>query len=574
MPPARLQRRRRVLGDGWPLFIGIPPGGMACTAAGMERMRLLASSDRSRAAVSGMSASESAARSSDETHSPMHSGGSRAKVILSGSGWQLLAQVAPLVVNLALTPYVIGALGAVAYGLWLVASALTSFFGQFDGGIQRSAHRYFALYAGRNDRMAATRLLVSLLLCIGVIAGCTLVPAFVASPWVADFFHAPPALHDDMVVLLRVLVVLVALGLARNLFAGVLFAHQRFVVTATTTLIGYAVYATVMVLTLSRGWGLRGAALAFVLQAVVATVLIVPSALRYLTRSGIGLISRAQLREFVGFAWRVQVSGLLTMLSFQGVMLLVGRLRPQDMPGFGPGATFAQQLRIMPTLTMRPIQSLLGQAVGARGAAGAVGDFADIQRVWVRTLCGWGVIGAPAAYYGVNLWLPLETDLPGQVAAAMLIAHVIALLPQALVQWLMLVGRPGYEMWSSFVNVVIILGLSAWLVPQLGVLAVPLAAIVANLLSLVVVTTLARRLPVRVPSPVRGVPWLWVVLGGVTASLLTTLMQRFILAQGIPQGPISLLLSALAAAPVAIGYALICLNMWATVRRWLNARRA
>lgn len=482
---------------------------------------------------------------------------SRASRLIRGSSWRVLAQLAPLFVNLALTPYVITTLGRVGYGLWLVASTLTQFIAHFDGGIGRSAQHYFAVLVGRDDPVGVTRLLTTLSLIVVCLGGVLLVPTSLFAPAIASFFSAPPEYADDTVFLLRVLLVLVGVGLLRNLFAAALHAHERFGLTSVSTLVSYVAYAAGMFLVLENGLGLRGVAYAFIAQHVVATFFIIPPALTHLTRRGVGLVPRAQLVDFARVSWRVQVSGIFSIASLQGVILVVGRLRPAQVPDFGPGATFAQQLKLIPMNGVAPIQAMLGRSVGVRGAVDAAAEFTQIQRMWVAAVSGWTVVGAPAAYIGVNVWLPLEGHLAGQVAAIMLVAHLLALLPQVLLQWLLLVERPQHEMWSSGLTVLVLVGLSLVLVPLVGALGAAIAAAVGQAVGLVLLLRAARGLEVRVPSPWSCVPWWQMLIAGALSAVSVWAISLPIDSAQLPAGGLGLLLCGAAAAPAMLLYTVL-----------------
>lgn len=475
-------------------------------------------------------------------------------MLLSGTAWQTLAQIAPLTVNLALTPYVIRTLGAVAFGLYIVTSTLGAFLGQFDGGIGRSAQRYFVLHAGTKDREGTTRLLATLLSIITVSTLAIFSLVFAFAPALVDFFHAPPELRDDMLFLFRVLIIGTGVALARNLFASILAAYQRFALTSLTWVAGYGVNAAGLVFVLSRGMGLRGIAYAFIAQQLFSTLTIIPSALPHLSRAGLRLLPRAQVREFFAFAWKVQVSGLVTLLGQQGTVLVVGRLAPLQVPYFGPGVTFAQQMRQLPVAAMRPIQSLLGRTLSGQGADAAVRQAAELQRVWAVFVCGWVVVGVPAVYVGVNIWLPLDSQMPGLVASIMLAGHLFALLPLITQIWAMLWGAPELEMRAGIVAVIVTLGLAIPSVSTFGAVAVAGASVIGQGAAYGYLLSAARRLPRPLPPMHAGLPWVAIALAAV-ASCLAAYGAGWASAQWhLPHGGIGLLLCALAAAPVLICY--------------------
>lgn len=487
--------------------------------------------------------------------------GSLAGRLIRGSSWRVIAMIMPLFVNLALTPYVITTLGRVGYGLWLVSTTLATLIAHFDGGIGRSAQYYFAILTGKGDATGLTRLLTTLACVAPLVSAVILAPAFILAPQIASFFQAPDRYADDMAFMLRWLFILMAVGLVRNLFASVLHAGERFGLSSLSTLLSYAAYAVGMVLVLSQGMGLRGVTYAFIAQHAVATFMIIPPALRYLNVSGIGFVSRAELIEVGKVSWRVQVSSLLSIASIQGVLLIVGRLRPLQVPDFGPGSQFAQQLRMIPMMGVAPVQAILGKTVGRLGAPGAAAEFAQLQRMWVRGITGWIFVGAPAAYVGVNVWLPLEGHLAGQVAAVMLAAQFFSLLPQVLVQWLLLLGKAQYEMWASVITVALLFAFSLALVPFMGAMGAAVGAVIGQLAGVLALVHAAHRLDTKVPNPLRVVPWWQAIVAGALSWVLTWEAGNLVNAGHLPDGGLGLLLTGAAAAPAML---IFLLMTWGT----------
>lgn len=501
---------------------------------------------------------------------------SLARRLVSASSWRILAQVAPLFVNLALTPYVITTLGLVAYGLWIVTTTLAAVIAHLDGGISRSAQYYFALLVGREDKVGLTRLLTTLSGAAVCVSGTVMLPAFLLASDIAEFFQAPPQYLADMAFLLRVFIVMVAFSLVRGLLVSVLHSHERFRLTSIANLVSYVLYAIAMVVALESGMGLRGMAYAFVVQHAVATLFIVPPALPHLSRRGIGFVSRSQLMDVIRVSWRIQVANLLWISSLQGVTLIVGRLRPLQVPDFGPGSTFAQQLKTIPLNAIAPVQAMLGRSMGAQGQQAALKDFTQLQRLWVRGVTGWVAVAIPAAYVGVNVWLPLEGDLAGRVAAIMLVAELFSLLPQVLMQWMLQVGRTQYEMWSMAATVAVVLGGSFALVPLVGAVGAAVAAVAGQLTGLVWMVLAARRLEVAVPSPLSSVPWWQAAVAGALSWAGAWAMEGLVQAGHAPDGGIGLLLCGAAAGPALLVYALLTWGpgtVLRTVRSRLPGRR-
>jgi hypothetical protein len=70
------------------------------------------------------------------------------------------AQIAPIVVSLALTPLLISTLGVDRFGIWSLALIALNTLASLDGGVSASLARFFAIHAARGDRADAGRLLL------------------------------------------------------------------------------------------------------------------------------------------------------------------------------------------------------------------------------------------------------------------------------------------------------------------------------------------------------------------------------------------------------------------------------
>ncbi|WP_432558152.1 polysaccharide biosynthesis C-terminal domain-containing protein [Granulicoccus sp. GXG6511] len=490
---------------------------------------------------------------------PARRGGARS--LLTGTGWQALSQILPLIVNLALTPYVIHGLGLGLYGIFLLVASLQIFLGSFDGGIGASAGRYFSIYAGRGDAVATTRLLCTLQVAVTGVSLALFAIVFWAAPAIVAFFPATDPDPAGAVLLLRVMVGISAVAQMRGLLAQVLYAHQRFAVSSTALLLGSVVYTIGVIWTVETGQGLTGIAWTFIGQQVVGSLIIVPSALRLLSRAGVGFVSKDLLKEFFQYAWKIQISGLLTMVSEQGDHMLVGKFAARDMVAFGTGASFANTLGTVPMNAAFPIQSHVGQTVGAEGPEGAADNIDRLERIWLTVIVGWIAVGAPAALFGVNSWLSLGTTLPGIIACLALISRGAHLFVFVHTQWANTLGRSDVAMKSSVVNVVVNISLSLALIGTFGALGSVVATLVASVVSGILTVILAQRvLSTRLVNPIAKVPWLIAAASAGLSFALAWTVDRFIVGPIVPEGPLGLVSIGLSAAPVLALYVVAALG--------------
>lgn len=475
--------------------------------------------------------------------------------LLGGTGWQALAQMLPLVFNLALTPFIIHGLGVGIYGIFLLVVVIQQFVGSVDGGVGPSARRYFGMYAGRGDRAATTSLLVTLLVIVSGAATVLCGALFAAAPAVMAFFPGSAEDPDGSVFLLRVMIVIVGVAQVRGLFTQVLLTNNQFRLTALGDLLGFFAYAAMMIWTVNNGLGLFGVGLAFIAQQAMPTLVVLPAALRWLDRKAVRFVPRSLLGEFFRFAWKLQVSGVLTMVAAQGDAIFVGRFAAPQMTAFGTGASFAGTLRQIPMNAYAPMETSIVRALGASGPEGAAPEVARIQRLWVRFVAGWIAVGVPAAGFGVTAWLHLGTDLPGQVAAAVLLAHGVTLLMLVQRFWLNGLGRSGLTLSHDVLSTVVNLGLTLPLILTFGVLGTIAATLVAAVVAAVYLTWLAaHRTTHHLPTAWSEIPWPSVVGASALATALSWATARFLVGTVIPFGALSLLAIGAAAAPALLLY--------------------
>lgn len=494
------------------------------------------------------------------------------QTILRGTSWSTLAQVAPIVVNLVMTPYIINNFGLARYGVFLLASTITTFLGSFDGGISSSVARYSAVYAGNDDRAATTRLVRSMLVVVSLVGLVLFGMLFLLAGPVLSLFHPPAELQSEGAFLLRSLSIILGLSQVRGLFAAQLSAHHLWRWISFTSLISYAVYACGIVFTIHNHLGLVGAAYTFMAQALVATIAILPRSLPFLDRHAKGFMPRIELRAFLKYAGSVQLTGLTGIFKSQADTFIVGRLLSVVAVAiYGAGASFALQLRNLPLNALGPISASLAQAYGRGGDAEAMAVFTTLQRRWVQGTAGWSAVALGASYFGVSTWLGPRFHESGVVAAILVGADAVNIWTGTLTLLLIAVGRPAVETRYSVLGVVINIGLTIPFVYAFGLLGTVSATALGNgIASLYLVRIARKHYDPHLRSFLREVPYLAVGCTVAVVVLLELLLQPL-----VPEGPVGLLCCGLIASPGFAVYGVLLLGprrAWAQIQRRLPVK--
>lgn len=397
----------------------------------------------------------------------------RRRALVLGSGLQAMAQVMMLVINLILTPYVIAGFGPARFSIYLLVSSICLLMSTFDGGIGAAAQRFFTLYAGARAVRDSSQLMVSLVAVTAVGVAAVFPVLLVLAPSIVSYFHVEPEFSEEAIFLMQSLAALTGVLIVRNLFNSLLFAHRRFVVTASASMISTLVFAGGMIASVEFGWGLFGVGWTLIAVQVVVTAINVPSALMLLDRREFGWFGWARLREFLGYAWKLQISAMITLLTAQKDQLVAGRLLGAQLSGpYGQGVNLAAQLVRLPMNAFAPMQSVIGQDVGSLGERNSVQRTEALQRVWVRLATVWLALGVPTIYVGVHAWLPDSFAMAGVVAPMLMVGFYFTLATAVLRLWCLTVGRPGLELEALTVGLVVNVALSVGLYSPLGVLGV------------------------------------------------------------------------------------------------------
>ncbi len=459
------------------------------------------------------------------------------RLIAKGSTWVMASQLIMGVGSLILTPFLIHGLGVERYGLFVLVGSMTAFLANLNGGLTATANRYFPIYAGRNDRVATTRFLVTCLLFVlglGVVAG---VADWFVSPLVVRVLAMNRALRGESLFLFRTLGTVLTFGLVHQLVAAVVMARQRFDRVIQSSLLSYGIWVAGLIWVVDHHEGLRGMAIAYVVQQVAMVVTIVPTASRYLTRKGLSVLPGGEVRQVLSFSAKMQVGGLAWFFNNQLDTLIVGgALSVRTVGIYNTGNSVATQLNSLVGNVLGPTAVQLGNTYGKEGEERVFEQFRTIQRIWVAAVTGCSAVGMAAAYFAVVAWLGPQFHLGGWVALVIIAGNIPVQCASMLSVYVNVLLQAGIEMRYGLamlgINVVLMVPLSF-----LGAVAVAAAAGIAQLLSAAYFVHMARhRIRADVPNFFKQMPVLPAAAGaGVT------LVLELVLRSHLSAGPLGLL---------------------------------
>jgi O-antigen/teichoic acid export membrane protein len=479
-------------------------------------------------------------------------------------GFNGVAQLAPVIVLLALTPLLLSRLGLDRFGIWSLALVALSALRLLDGGIAASMARFYAIHAAQDERRDAGRLLVGSLLFLALVGAVLTAAMYPLAPSIVGALEISPGLEGEAAVVFRWLPALATLALMGESTSAVLVGHGRFRALATTMWTSAAVFAVAVVVFVDSGAHLEA------LMAVTGLrfgVLIASNLLLGARHVRIGwpfVPSLATARELGSYSSRMQVSALAGFVNTGLDGIIIAALLPVRYVGlYQIGMQVASAVRTLPLFAFAPLLTRLTTTFRLRGRDETAAEFKRLERTWFPAVTAYGVVAIAAVGFSVPTWLGDRYVLSGGVAAVLLAgytAHVA--LTGIRTCYVRAVGRPGLETRCSTAWTVINAILTVPFALLFGLIGVVTATAVAGAIASIYFVLLCRR-EERLPMLLPDGRW-WLLVG--VASAVTVAGELALVSIGL-HGFGALLLSGI---PALAGWALVA----ASLRKGLGASPA
>jgi O-antigen/teichoic acid export membrane protein len=441
------------------------------------------------------------------------------------AGFSALAQAAPQLTNLVMTPYLIHHLGLDRFGVWSLVLVFLATLTVLDGGVGASLARFHAFHAARGERESTGRLVLGALVLFAVLGALVTGLALVFAGWVVGTVNIPLRLEGEARRLLLVLGPLLALALASNSVVALLQANARFRALAGVSGASCLVYAVAVTVLVRSGRDLLLLAVLTAGRYLLLTVAGLCLAARHIGVPRPLLPPSAERREFGGYALRMQLSGFTVFLNSEIDALVVAALLPVRYVGvYAAGYQAAMGLRSLPLYAFPPMLTRLTHVFAARGLPGAVREFPVLQSRWLPGVLTYGVVTTASVGPAVQVWLGPRLALSGAVAAVLMAGYSVQVAFTGVrTCFVRAIGRPGYETRYSWCSTAVNLALTVPLTLLFGVVGVVLATAVGLLAGSVYFVVLCRRLAGLREQRLPG-RWLPATLAATATAVLGNLL--------------------------------------------------
>lgn len=234
-----------------------------------------------------------------------------------------------LLVMFFLSPYIVGKLDAVSYGIWSLLSVLTGYMGIFDLGVRASVGRHVALYLGKDDPVGVDEtiragfgvftLTGGLILVVGILLG-WFFPAL--------FKGVSPEHYDTVRYLLPLMVVNVWLSAIAAIYSSVLAAHDRFDVARIVDMVVLFVRTVGTIYVLEIGLDLWGLVFSVIVGNLCAVILnrIYAGRIHGGLKSFPFFYSRKRMKELFGYGVPAFITNASVKIIGQSDLVIIGIL--------------------------------------------------------------------------------------------------------------------------------------------------------------------------------------------------------------------------------------------------------
>lgn len=283
-----------------------------------------------------------------------------------------------LLVMFFLSPYIVGKLDAVSYGIWSLLTVLTGYMGIFDLGVRSSVGRHVALYLGKKDPVGVDET-IRAGFAVFSFTGLLILVAGVFLGWLFPvLFHGVPPEHYDTVrYLLPFMAVNIWLAAVSTIYSSVLTAHSRFDIARGVDIFVLFVRTVGTVYVLEVGWGLWGLAGSMVLANFVALIANRFSAgiIHLNLRSFPFLFSKLRMSELFGYGLFSFLYSSSVKIINQSDLIIVGAfISVASVREYSIGATLIYYST--PFITL--INRTFFPSVQRKVASGEIGEVQDL----------------------------------------------------------------------------------------------------------------------------------------------------------------------------------------------------
>jgi len=378
----------------------------------------------------------------------------------------------------------LGYLGQAAYGLWVIFGSIVGYFSFFSLGMNTAVTKYTAEYTALNRREDLNKLVSTTIVTFGFIGILIALICLGLIPFIPRLFSIPEALSFSGKITFVIMSFNTILMLLAGIYGNVIYGHQRVDIWKVCMMIQLITSMLFTLLFLYFGLGLIGVAVASTLSTLIliALYLFFLHSDDYKTVISYRLANVNTLKEIMPYSIRSFVLGITSQILYFTDNIVIGLFLGAELV---TSYSIAYKLCFLVTYVFSAISTTLFPKFSNLYALGKIDElkelFLKITKISVAIMTPLAIF---LLFYGnsfINLWVGKENFIGMQVLALLIVMdffHAFGTPSGLLLQG---IGKNKMFMYSEIINAVLNLGLSVFLVKEIGVVGVALAKLIAHL---------------------------------------------------------------------------------------------
>ena len=383
-----------------------------------------------------------------------------------------------------LTPFILHHVGDTAFGIWLLLTTFTGYYGLLDLGMRNAIIRYVARHTETGDHEALNRVASTTFFAYGVIAVALMAISVGVTLWFDRLFQVGPEWRDTGRQLLLLVGFGTALGMPLGMFGGVLEGLQRFSLVGVVQAVSTLLRALLIVVLLNRGHQILTLGLVTVGMNLVSSLLMAGIVFKLSPNLQIQwrYAGRATLATLGGFGLVTFWISIAQLLRFQFDNMVIGAfISVQAITYFSVGSRLVSYGTDV-VQALAQVFTPMASAVDATGEDGRMrriflmgnrySSFVALPLAALFLLCGGSVI---------RVWLGAQYEQYFPILAILTVPTTLYLMQAASPKVLYGMAKHKTLAVALLVEGIANLGLSSFLAPHYGIegvawgTAIPLA---------------------------------------------------------------------------------------------------
>jgi O-antigen/teichoic acid export membrane protein len=231
-----------------------------------------------------------------------------------------------VVAGFVLTPYVLHHVGDSAYGIWLLLTAFTGYYGLLDLGLKSATIRYVARHIALSETEELNRVVSTSFFFYAGLGVAMILVTSIAAIFFDQLFKVDPAWRYTGRILLLIVGIGTALNIPLILFGGVLEGFQRFSLVGWVQTISVVLRAATLVFFLERGYQILAVGVITMSANILSALALTFFAFRLAPTLRISLRAAnfATLRMLGGFGFSIFWISIAQTLRFSFDAMVIG----------------------------------------------------------------------------------------------------------------------------------------------------------------------------------------------------------------------------------------------------------